>query len=350
MTIRLRPIIGASIATLASVLALSACGGSADSGATTAAAGTDPAALTVYSGREEEYMEPVFDAYEKETGTTLDVRYGDSADLALLVGEEGDKTPADVFIAQSPISQSYLDQRDLLSALPQESLDRVPARLRAADGDWVGIAGRQRVLIYNTDLVSEADLPASVLDLTDPKYKGKVGVAPSNASFQDFVAALNQIEGTDATNAWLTGMAENGAKAYAKNGAIAEAVTRGEIPMGLVNHYYVLEIKEDDPSAPVAAYRFPGTDAGSLFLVATASVPKATPDKKKADSLVAFLVSDAGQRLMIEGEGEYPTATGVAAPAGAPSLAEGDYPLYDLTGPTDLKAIAEQIRESGLAD
>ncbi len=350
MTIRLRPIIGASIATLASVLALSACGGSAESGATTAAAGTDPAALTVYSGREEEYMEPVFDAYEKETGTTLDVRYGDSADLALLVGEEGDKTPADVFIAQSPISQSYLDQRDLLSALPQESLDRVPARLRAADGDWVGIAGRQRVLIYNTDLVSEADLPASVLDLTDPKYKGKVGVAPSNASFQDFVAALNQIEGTDATNAWLTGMAENGAKAYAKNGAIAEAVTRGEIPMGLVNHYYVLEIKEDDPSAPVAAYRFPGTDAGSLFLVATASVPKATPDKKKADSLVAFLVSDAGQRLMIEGEGEYPTATGVAAPAGAPSLAEGDYPLYDLTGPTDLKAIAEQIRESGLAD
>ena len=119
--------------------------------------------------------------------------------------------------------------------------------------------------------------------------------------------------------------------------------------MGLVNHYYVLEIKEDDPKAPVAAYRFPGTDAGSLFLVATASVPAASPDKANADALVGFLVSDAGQQLMIAGEGEYPTATGVAAPKGAPSLSEGDYPAYDLTGVTDLKAIAEQIRESGLA-
>ena len=348
MTIRPRALAGAAIAALASVLVLSACGSSSEPAASTSAGG-DAGALTVYSGREEEYMEPVFDAFEKKTGTTLDVRYGDSADLALLVGEEGDKTPADVFISQSPISQSYLDQKQLLSQLPQAVLDRVPANLRAADGNWVGIAGRQRVLIYNTDLVKPADLPKSVLDLTDPKYKGKVAVAPSNASFQDFVAALNQIEGKDATNAWLAGMAENGAKSYAKNSAIAEAVARGEVPMGLVNHYYVLEIKEDDPKAPVAAYRFPGTDAGSLFLVATASVPAASPDKANADALVGFLVSDAGQQLMIAGEGEYPTATGVAAPKGAPSLSEGDYPAYDLTGVTDLKAIAEQIRESGLA-
>ena len=208
MTIRPRALAGAAIAALASVLVLSACGSSSEPAASTSAGG-DAGALTVYSGREEEYMEPVFDAFEKKTGTTLDVRYGDSADLALLVGEEGDKTPADVFISQSPISQSYLDQKQLLSQLPQAVLDRVPANLRAADGDWVGIAGRQRVLIYNTDLVKPADLPKSVLDLTDPKYKGKVAVAPSNASFQDFVAALNQIEGKDATNAWLAGMAEN---------------------------------------------------------------------------------------------------------------------------------------------
>lgn len=343
-----RAIVGASIATLASVLVLSACGSSSDSTASTAASGSD-AALTVYSGREEEYMEPVFDKYEKDTGTTLDVRYGDSADLALLIGEEGDKTPADVFISQSPISQSYLDQKDLLSTLPQATLDRVPENLRAADGDWIGIAGRQRVLIYNTDLVKESDLPKSVLDLTDAKYEGKVGVAPSNASFQDFVAGLNQLEGKDKADAWLKGLAANGAKAYAKNSAIAEAVARGEIPMGLVNHYYVLEIKEDDPNAPVAAYRFPGTDPGSLFLVATASVPAATPDKQQADALVDFLVSDTGQEILVSGEGEYPTAIGVAAPKGAPSLTKGDYPAYDLTGQTDLKAVAEQIRESGLA-
>lgn len=349
MTIRPRAIVGASIAALASVLVLSACGSSSDTAASTAASSAAAGALTVYSGREEEYMEPVFEAYEKKTGTDLNVRYGDSPDLALLVGEEGDKTPADVFISQSPISQSYLDQKQLLSKLPQEVLDRVPASLRSADGEWIGIAGRQRVLIYNTDLVKESDLPKSVLDLTDAKYEGKVGVAPSNASFQDFVAAMNTLKGTDTTSAWLKGLADNGAKAYAKNSAIAEAVARGEIPMGLVNHYYVLEIKEEDPNAPVAAYRFPGTDPGSLFLVATASVPAATADKASADDLVGFLVSDAGQKLMIAGEGEYPTATGVNPPEGAPSLTKGDYPAYDLTGQTDLKAIAEQIRESGLA-
>ena len=347
MAIRPRAVIGASIAVLASVLVLSACGGGSDGGSTAAAGGAG--SLTVYSGREEEYMEPVFAAYEKKTGTDLQVRYGDSADLALLISEEGDRSPADVFLAQSPISQSYLDQQKLLSPLPQAVLDRVPDNLRAADGEWIGIAGRQRVLIYNTDLVKESDLPKSVIDLTSAKYRDKVAVAPSNASFQDFVAAMDQLEGRETTDQWLKGMAANGAKAYAKNSAIAEAVARGEIPMGLVNHYYVLEIKEQDPSAPVAAYRFPGTDPGSLFLVATASVPKATPDKQQADDLVGFLVSDEGQKLIIAGEGEYPTATGVEAPDRAPSLTKGDYPSYDLTGQTDLKAVAEQIRESGLA-
>ncbi|MBU6363036.1 MAG: extracellular solute-binding protein [Acidobacteria bacterium] len=347
MAIRPRAIIGASIAALASVLVLSACGGGSGGGSTTAAGGGG--SLTVYSGREQEYMDPVFAAYEKKTGTDLQVRYGDSADLALLISEEGDRSPADVFLAQSPISQSYLDQQKMLSPLPKAVLARVPDNLRAADGEWIGIAGRQRVLIYNTDLVKPADLPKSVLELTGAKYRDKVAVAPSNASFQDFVAAMDQLEGRETTDQWLKGMAANGAKTYAKNSAIAEAVARGEIPMGLVNHYYVLEIKEQDPSAPVAAYRFPGTDPGSLFLVATASVPKATPDKAQADDLVGFLVSDAGQKLIIAGEGEYPTATGVKAPDRAPLLTTGDYPAYDLTGNTDLKGVAEQIRESGLA-
>lgn len=351
MSFRPRAVIGATIATLASVLVLSACGSSSDTGADTASgSSTTPSggSLTVYSGREEEYMESVFDAYEKKTGTDLDVRYGDSADLALLIGEEGDKTPAGVFLSQSPISQSYLDQKGLLSKLPQAALDSVPANLRAADGEWVGIAGRQRVLIYNTDLVKKADLPKSVFDLTNAKYEGKVGVAPTNASFEDFVAAMNTLEGTDKTNAWLKGMAANGAKQYAKNSAIAEAVERGEIPMGLVNHYYVLELLEEDPNAPVAAYRFPGTDPGSLFLVATASIPAPAKDDPAADSLVEYLVSDEGQKLIIAGEGEYPTATGVSAPDRAPALTEGDYPAYDLTGNTDLKAVSEQIKESGL--
>lgn len=352
MSFRFRAAIGAVAATLASVLVLSACGGSSDTAASTSTSGAAPpdgSSLVVYSGREEEYMKPVFDAFTKASGTTLSVRYGDSPDLALLIGEEGEKTPAQVFISQSPSSQSYLDQKDLLSPLPTATLERVPTRLRAKDGSWVGIAGRQRILVYNTDLVKESELPASVVDLTKAAYEGKVGVAPSNASFQDFVAGLNQLVGPTEASAWLTGMAANGAKAYAKNGAIVEAVARGEIPMGLVNHYYVTETLAEDPATPIAAYRFSGDDPGSLFLVATASVPNPATGNAQAIALIDYLLSTEGQQLIIKGEGEYPTVEGVAPGSGTPSLTESDYPTYDLTGQTDLKAISEQIKESGLA-
>jgi iron(III) transport system substrate-binding protein len=352
MSFRFRAAIGAAAATLASALVLSACGGSSDTAASTGTSGAAPsggASLVVYSGREEEYMKPVFDAFTKASGTALDVRYGDSPDLALLIGEEGDKTPAQVFISQSPSSQSYLDQKRLLSPLPAATLDRVPTTLRAKDGSWVGIAGRQRILVYNTELVTKSELPTSVVDLTKAAYEGKVGVAPSNASFQDFVAGLNQLVGPQKASAWLKGMAENGAKAYAKNGAIVEAVARGEVPMGLVNHYYVTETLAEDPATPIAAHRFPGDDPGSLFLVATASVPAPAQGNADAIALVDFLLSNEGQKLIIEGEGEYPVVEGVTLEEGTPSLTESDYPTYDLTGVTDLKAISDQIKESGLA-
>lgn len=348
MPFRIRAAVGGVLISLAAVLVLSACGGAGSngSGATSGASG-DP--LVVYSGREQEYMEPVFQRFEKQSGIPLDVRYGDSIDLALLIGEEGDRTPAGAFISQSPGSAVYLANKNLLGVLPPATLNLVPARYRAKNGRWVGITGRQRVLIYNTEKVSEKDLPASVLDLVKPRFKGKVGIAPSNASFEDFVTAMAQIKGAAVTSAWLKGMAANDAKTYAKNSAIAEAVARGEIPMGLVNHYYVNAILQADPSAPVAAHRFAGTDPGSLFLVSTASVPTAASGDPRAVKLVNFLLSKEGQRLLVAGEGEYPVVEGVALADGTPSLATSDYPSYDLTELTDLKSTANLIRGSGLA-
>jgi iron(III) transport system substrate-binding protein len=347
MTTRIRAAIGAVLLALVAVT-FAACGGSDDGGATGTAA--DSNALTVYSGRAEEYAGPVYKAFEAQTGIPLNVRYGDSTDLALLIGEEGDRTPAHVFITQSPMAASYLDQRNLLTRLPAATLAKVPARFRAADGDWVGVAGRQRVLVYNTDVVKDADLPASVLDLTAEKYRDTVALAPSNASFQDFVAAMSQIEGTEKTDAWLRGLKANGAKAYAKNGAIVEAVARGEVPMGLVNHYYVHELLEDEPSAPVAAHRFTGADAGSLLLVATASMPTSGSTDPRAVRLINFMLSPEGQKLVVEGEGEYPVVEGVPLARNVPPLSSKDHPAYDLTATTDLKATATQIRESGLAE
>ncbi len=352
MPLRLRAAIGAAIVALVAVLVVSGCGASSSppSGGTSSSqqigSGDDP--LIVYSGRSEEYAGPAFDAFSKKTGVPIDVRYGDSSDLGLLLGEEGDKTPAKVFLSQSSWPMVYLAQKNLLATLPQATLDRVPARFRADDGRWVGVIGRQRVLIYNTDQVTPGDLPKSVFDLTKPQYQGKVAVAPTNASFQDFIAGMTQLVGDVKTKGWLDGMAANDAKAYAKNSAIADAVARGEIPYGLVNHYYYNEIKEEDPNAPVGIYRFPGSDPGSVFLVSTAAITSAGGSDPRALQLINYMLSPAGQAVFVEGEGEYPVVVGVMEKSGQPSLSQLKYPSFNLSKIGDPKQTALLIQQSGI--
>lgn len=167
-------------------------------------------ALTIYSGRTENLVGPLLERFHAETGIPIDVKYGDSAELALLIDTEGARTPADVFYSQSPGATGFLASKKRLAPLPAELLARVDPRFRNRSGRWVGVTGRQRVLVYNRDLVSEAELPDSVLDLTDPRYAGKVALAPDNGSFQDFVTAMRQTHGDEATMGWLGAMADNG--------------------------------------------------------------------------------------------------------------------------------------------
>ena len=192
-----------------------------------AACSSDEERLTIYSGRNSELLGPLLEQFSEETGIGIDVRYGQSADLALLIGEEGDRSPADVFISQSPGAEGYLDEQGLLAELPASVLDLVPEASRAADGSWVGLSARFRTLVYDSDTVDEADLPESVLDLVDPQYEGQVAVAPENGSFQDFVTSMRTEIGDDETEAWLTGMAENNSPVYADNLSIVDAVARG---------------------------------------------------------------------------------------------------------------------------
>jgi len=310
---------------LASILALLALAmGAASCGDSDDADGTDgPLAgktITVYSGRGEDLLQPVFEAFEAATGAKIESRYGGSADMALLIDAEGDRSPADVFISQSPGAVGFLDQADRLDSIDQSSLDRVAARYRSSNGSWVGITGRVRVLVYNTDQVDPAALPDSVLDLTGSDFEGRVGVAPANGSFQDFVTAMRSELGDDATAAWLAGMGDNSSPNYAKNSAIVDAVSRGEVPMGLVNHYYLLEALEEEPDLPAANHVFPEGDLGSLLIVTGAGVLDTSDDKAAAQALIEFLLSDAAQTISANGEKEYPLVTGVAAPAGLEPL------------------------------
>ena len=225
--------------------------------------------LTVYCGRLQELIQPLLDDFTEETGIEVDARYGDSSDLALLLDEEGDQSPADVFLSQSPGAMGYLDSQKMLDELPEDVLGLVPIRFRAADGDWVGVSGRVRVLAYNPDLVDESDLPDSVFDLTDPKYRGQVGVAPPNASFQDFITSMRELEGDEVTEKWLAGMTANDARPYPNNVAQLEAIGRGEIKYGLVNDYYLYEAQAQNPDIAARNYYFPNADLGSLILSTT---------------------------------------------------------------------------------
>jgi iron(III) transport system substrate-binding protein len=326
-----------TVVVLALLLALASagCGGSRD-------------ALTVYSGRTQNLIGPLLERFNQETGIAIDVKYGDSAELALLLAEEGERTPADVFLSQSPGATGFLSGTGRLAQLDAGLLGKVDQRFRNADGRWVGVSGRQRVLVYNTEQVTGAELPDSVLELTDERFAGKVAVAPSNGSFQDFVTAMRQLEGEAAAEAWLKAMAANEPRTYANNNAIVEAVGRGEVEMGLVNHYYNYRFQQEQPGTPSRNHRFAGDDVGALVIPSTASVLAGTDKTDEAARFVDFLLSAEAQRYFSDQTFEYPLVTGVAAAPGLPPLASLRFPAYDVDAlGGGLERTVELIRSSG---
>ena len=350
------------------VLSLTAasCGSEGESGSTASAGPTPPAEpaparapqpepepqgpITVYSGRAEDLIGPLVERFEAATGIAVEVRYGSSADLALLIETEGDASPADVFISQSPGAMGYLATQGRLQVLPASVLDAVAERFRAGDGTWVGLSGRQRVLVYNPDLTDEADLPESVLDLTGPEYEGRVGVAPANSSFQDFITEMRFRSGDEATLAWLEGMAANGAPNYAKNSAIVDAVLRGEVDMGLVNHYYLLRFLAEDPQAPGVNHYFDPDDIGALIIVTAGAVLDTAEQPGAAQEFLEFMLSREAQEFYASETREYPLAAGVQPPAELQPLAAGDATDtidFDKLG-GGLSRTQELIRQSGI--
>jgi iron(III) transport system substrate-binding protein len=319
--------------------------------AVAAGCGGDDAAsgpITVYSGREEELVAPLFEKFTDATGIDVEVRYGDSAELAATIAEEGDNSPADVFFAQDPGSLGAVDSQ--LEELPEETLARVATRFRDEDGRWVGTSGRTRVLAYNTDRLDESELPTSVLELTEPEWKGRVGVAPTNASFQAFVTAMRLSLGDERTRDWLEGLRANGAKTYEKNLPIVEAVATGEVDVGLVNHYYLALVKQEQPDAPVANHLFEAGDPGTLVSVAGAGVLASSDQRDAAESFVGFLLSDEAQRFYVDEaeENEYPLVAGVDPPPGLVPLDEIEGPDVELTAfGAELESTVELLRETG---
>jgi len=304
------------------------------------------ASVTVYSGREEDLIAPAIGMAETSSGVLAEVRYGSTAELAATIAEEGENTPASLYIAQDSGALGQLAKEGLLAELPEDLLNRVEPRFRSPDGLWVGLSGRARVLIYNTDMASEDDLPASVEDLTGDAWTDMVGWAPENGSFQSFVTAYRTLEGDDAALAWLESMIANGAQVYENNTAIVRAVAAGEIPVGLVNHYYKFRIEAEEGELPIEHHYFDG-DAGSLVNVAGVAVLANGPDQRAGMAIIDAFLSEDVQTYFAETTYEYPLIEGIPTDEALLPLSEVNSPDIDLSDLDDLEGTLELIAESG---
>jgi iron(III) transport system substrate-binding protein len=310
--------------------------------------GSGGSSLTVYSGRVEPLVGPILERFARETGTDVKVRYGDTAELAAAILEEGNNSPADVYFAQDAGALGAVANRVQLLKLPDATLNKVEARYRSPKGEWVGISGRARVVAYNPQRMQESQLPDSVLGFTDPRWRGRIGWAPSNGSFQAFVTALRHTEGEDATRRWLEGIRANDAKRYSNNIAIVQAVASGEIDVGLVNHYYLFALRKDQGSISAANYHPRDGKVGAMINVAGVGILASSKNQDTARKFVDFLLSEEAQRFFTTETFEYPLIPNVPLPEGAVPLSQIKSPNIDLSSLSDLDDTLRLLRETGV--
>ncbi|WP_027340775.1 iron ABC transporter substrate-binding protein [Halonatronum saccharophilum] len=304
--------------------------------------------ITIYSGRSENLIGPVFDKFTEETGIEVNVRYGDTAELAATILEEGDNSPADIFFAQDAGALGALAREGRLQTLPQEYLDKVDSRLRSPEGEWLGISGRARVVAYNTDQVNEDELPDTIWGFTEPEWEGRIGWAPTNGSFQAFVTALRVIEGDERAEKWLRGIQANNPLRYHNNTSTVEGVSRGEAHIGFVNHYYLFRfLAEYGESFPVR-HLYTTNDAGSMINIAGIGALDTADNDKAINKFIEFLLTPEVQQHFVEGNNEYPTVKGMVVdnPLLKP-LEEINTPDIDLSDIEDLEGTLELLSEVG---
>lgn len=345
-------VMAGGVATLGVAPLLSACGGD-DPTATPAELATQPAAtggrVTIYSGRNEELVGPAIEAFQQRTGIEARVRYAGTSELAAQILEEGRNSPADVYFSQDAGALGALAREGLLAPLPGDLLGLVDQRFRSPDGVWVGVTGRARTVVYNTDALEESDIPESILDFTAPEWQGRLGWAPTNASLQSFVTALRVLRGDDVARDWLIGIRDNGTRVYSNNTAIVNAVIAREVEAGFVNHYYLQRMQaEAGGSLPAANYVYRNGDPGALINIAGAAILTSSAGSAQAESFIEYMLSDEGQTYFAGQTYEYPLVTGVDADPGLVPLDEIQTPDVDLSDLADLEGTLEMMRDVGL--
>jgi iron(III) transport system substrate-binding protein len=310
------------------------------------ACGDDGPFITVYNAQHEELLSELAPIFEEETGIEVKLRSGDDLELANQLVAEGDSSPADVFLTENSPAMSLVQSKGLFETLPDSTLDQIPAQYRPDDGSWTGFAARSTVLFYNQDMVSEDELPDSILDLAEPEWKGKVSFSPTGADFQAIVSAVLNLEGEQATREWLTGLKENG-EVYDGNNVVLESVNAGEVETGIAYHYYWYRDQEEsgEVSDNTRLHFFEGGDPGAFVSVSGAGVLAAGDHEDAAQQFVDFLVSPGGQQTIADSYAlEYtlnPEVDLGRGVRGLDDLQPPDVDVSDLNGPDVVELMQE---------
>ncbi len=321
---------------LATAIAGAGCSGDDDDGPK----------VVVYNAQHEQLLEELAPKFEKETGIEVELRNGPDSELAAQLIQEGDASPADVFLTENSPAMSAVEQEGLFAPLDAKATDPIPAQYRPESGLWTGFVARSTVLVYNPSLIGADELPASIMDLADPKYAGMVSFSPTGADFQAIVAAVLDLEGEDATRAWLAGLEANGTT-YDGNNVVLEAVNSGESAIGIEYHYYWYrdQAEAGENSDDSELYFFANQDPGAFLSISGAGVLENADHPKEAQQFVAFLTSEEGQQALADSYAlEYPLSPAASLPSEVKPFSELQPPtvaISDLDGDKVVELMTE---------
>jgi iron(III) transport system substrate-binding protein len=306
--------------------------------------------ITIYNGQHPQLTEALVSAFEQQTGVKVRVRTDDGIVLADELLQEGTRSPADVYLTENSPELMLLTEHRQLAKLPSTITDQVPSAFDSPTGNWVGVATRVGALAYDPSRVAASQLPAHLLDLAQPQWKGKVAVAPTDSDFVPLVGVVIATYGPSAARSWLSGLKANSA-AYQDDESVVAAVDRGQAAVGIINQYYWYRLQLEQGAARTHSrlYFFPGRDVGSIENVAGAAVLSTSTHKAAAERFVSFLVSARGQQILAAGDDfEYPARPGVAANPALKPLSQVDPATISVVSLGDDQAAASLLQQSGL--
>ena len=339
-------------------LAVAAAGAGCGTSAGTAAPAGTPAAgatatpdvtLTLYNAQHEDLVKVMVGGFTKQSGIKVALRSGKDSELANQLVQEGAASPADAFITENSPAMQVVAGKGLFAKVDPATLAQVPSRYSPPSGDWIGVAARTTVLVYNPGLLPAGELPGSIMELAAPAWKDRVGVAAAGADFQAIVSAVVAVNGAGPAAEWLKGLKAN-ARIYSGNGAVLRAVNAAEIPAGVIYHYYWYKDRAESGanSTNTALHSFPGKDAGGFVSVSGLGILKSSKHPREAQALLRFMTGKDGQQILAESNAlEYPIGAGVPANAKLPPLSQlspPDVDLSKLNGPQ----VVEMMQQVGL--